>query len=148
MCSRSRPKLFVCSYQATQSKVFLYDNVWETVLVLVRCYTQLEMPTVDCRHDETNLSRVSCTSKMSVDLLRLVLIQRNETIENVIARSGVFGAARLHQVVKDALIHGRILLADASIVRKVITHGANGELLQEAIFFIEEENDRCLDEPS
>jgi len=36
--------------------------------------------TVNSRHDEANLGCVGCTGEMSVDLLRFVLIQRDETV--------------------------------------------------------------------
>lgn len=65
---------------------------------------------------------------MSVDLLLLGLVQRHETVEDVIARGGVVGTTL--------------------IVREVVLHGADGQLLLEAIDLVEEQNDGGLDEPS
>lgn len=84
--------------------------------------------TVDSGHDESNLSRVGGASKVSVDLLRLVLVQANEAVEDVVASSGV--------------------VVTTFVVWEVVLHGADGQLLLEAINLVEEENDRCLGEPS
>ena len=65
---------------------------------------------------------------MSVDLLLLGLVQRHETVEDVIARRGVVGTTL--------------------VVREVVLHGADGQLLLEAIDLVEEKNDGGLDEPS
>jgi hypothetical protein len=64
---------------------------------------------------------------MCVDLLGLVLVQADETVEDVVASSSVVGTTL--------------------VVREVVLHGADGQLLLESIDLVEEENDRCLDEP-
>jgi hypothetical protein len=64
---------------------------------------------------------------MGVDLLGLVLVQANEAVENVIASRGVVVAAL--------------------VVREVVLHGADRQLLLESIDLVEEQNDRCLDKP-
>jgi hypothetical protein len=65
---------------------------------------------------------------MSVDLLLLGLVQRHEAVEDVVAGSGIVGTAL--------------------VVGEVVLHGADGQLLLEAIDLVEEENDRGLDEPT
>lgn len=65
---------------------------------------------------------------MGVDLLLFGLVERHETIENVVACCGIVGTAL--------------------VVREVVLHGADGQLLLETIDLVEEENYRSLDEPS
>lgn len=83
--------------------------------------------TVHCSHDEANLGGVGGTGEVSVDLLLLGLVQGHEAVEDVVACGGVVGTAL--------------------VVGEVVLHGADGELLLEAIDLVEEENDRRLDEP-
>lgn len=45
--------------------------------------------TIDSGHDESDLCSISSTCEMGVDLLRLRLIQRNKTIQDVVARSSI-----------------------------------------------------------
>ena len=65
---------------------------------------------------------------MSVNLLLLGLVQRHEAVEDVIASRGIVGTAL--------------------VVGEVVLHGADGQLLLEAIDLVEEKNDGGLDEPS
>lgn len=65
---------------------------------------------------------------MCVDLLLLGLVEGNEAVEDVVASCGVVGASL--------------------IVGEVVLHGADGQLLLEAVDLVEEENDGGLDEPS
>lgn len=83
--------------------------------------------TIDSGHDETNLHRVCGTCEMRVDLLRLVLVQADEAVEDIVACGGVIGATL--------------------IVWEVVLHWAHWELLLEPVDLVEEENDAGLDEP-
>ena len=65
---------------------------------------------------------------MGVDLLLLGLVQRHEAVENVVAGGSVIGATL--------------------VIREVVLHGADGQLLLEAVDLVEEENNRGLDEPA
>lgn len=65
---------------------------------------------------------------MSVDLLLFGLVEGDEAVEDVVAGSSVVGATL--------------------VVREVVLHRADRELLLEAVDLVEEENDRGLDEPS
>ena len=76
--------------------------------------------TVHCSHDKANLGGVSGTSEVSVDLLLLGLVEGHETVEDVVACSGVVGTAL--------------------VVGEVVLHGADGELLLEAVDLVKEEN--------
>ena len=49
------------------------------------------MLTIDCAHDESYLSCVCCAGKMSIDLFGLGLIERDKSVEDIIAGSGVIG---------------------------------------------------------
>lgn len=82
---------------------------------------------VHCCHHESNLGGISSAGEVRVDLLLLGLVQGNESVEDVVASRGVVGTAL--------------------VIREVVLHRANGELLLEAIDLVEEENDRGLDEP-
>lgn len=77
--------------------------------------------TVDSSHDESDLHGVGGAGEMCVDLLGLVLVQADETVEDVVASSSVVGTAL--------------------IVREVVLHGADGQLLLESIDLVEEKND-------
>lgn len=83
--------------------------------------------TVDSSHDESDLHSVGGAGEMCVDLLGLVLVQADEAVENVVASGSVVGAS--------------------FVVREVVLHGADRQLLLESIDLVEEQNDRCLDKP-
>jgi len=83
--------------------------------------------TIDGRHDETDLGRVRCASEVRVDLLRLMLVQAYETVEDVIARGGI--------------------VVSAFVVREVVLHRAYWKLLLESIDLVQEEDDGRLNEP-
>jgi hypothetical protein len=78
-------------------------------------------------HDETDLHCVCCTREVSVDLFCLVLVERDETVEDVVAGGGVVCATL--------------------VVGEVVLHRADGQLLLEPIDLVQEQDDRCLDEP-
>lgn len=84
--------------------------------------------TVDSGHDETDLRGVSGTGEVGVDLLLFGLVQRHEAVEDVIT-SG-------------------IIVGTTLVVREVVLHWADGQLLLEAIDLVEEENDGRLNEPA
>lgn len=65
---------------------------------------------------------------MSVDLFGFVLVQANESVQNVVA--------------------SRWVIVALFVVWKIIFHRANREFLLEAINFVEKKNDGCLNEPS
>jgi len=83
--------------------------------------------TVDGRHDEADLSGVSGTGEVGIDLLLLGLVQRDESVEDVVTSSRVIGTT--------------------FIVGEVVLHRADGQLLLESIDLVEEKNDGGLDEP-
>ena len=65
---------------------------------------------------------------MGVDLLGLVLVQADEAVQNVIAGRGVVWAAL--------------------IVGEVVLHRADGELLFESVYLVQEQDDGGLNKPS
>lgn len=83
--------------------------------------------TVYRSHDESNLHCVCGAGEVSVDLLCLVLVKRDEAVKNVVAGGGVVRAAL--------------------VVGEVVLHGADGQLLLEPVDLVQEQDDRCLDEP-
>ena len=48
--------------------------------------------TIDRGHNESDLSGVGGASEMGVDLLGLVLVKGDESVQDVIARRGIVGA--------------------------------------------------------
>lgn len=65
---------------------------------------------------------------MRVDLLGLVLVQADESVQDVVAR--------------------RRIVITALVIGEVVLHRADWELLLESVDLVEEENDGRLDEPS
>ena len=88
----------------------------------------MEIHTIYCCHDESNLHGVGSASEMRVDLLCLVLIERDESVQNVVAGGSVIWAAL--------------------VVREIVLHWADGQLLLEAIDLVQKQDDGGLDEPS
>ena len=84
--------------------------------------------TIDCSHNESDLSGVGCAGEMGVDLLGLVLIQADEAIQNVVAGQGI--------------------IITTFVVGEVVLHWADWELLLEAIDLVQEQDNRSLDEPT
>jgi hypothetical protein len=62
---------FPTLYQTAQPQVLLDDDV------------------VDSGHDESNLHRIGSAGEVGVDLFGLVLVERDESVEDVVARCGV-----------------------------------------------------------
>jgi len=48
--------------------------------------------TVDSTHDESDLGGVCRTGEMGVDLFRLCLVERDESVQNVVTGGGIVGA--------------------------------------------------------
>lgn len=64
---------------------------------------------------------------MGVDLLGLVLVERDETVQDVIAGRGVVWATL--------------------VIGEVVLHGAHGQLLLKPVDLVQEQDDGSLDEP-
>ncbi len=85
---------------------------------------------------------------MGVNLLRLVLIERHESIQDVITGSGVVGSTFSTIRILMSLTVFAILVELAFIVREIVLHWRDRKFLFESIDLVEEENDRCLDKPA
>lgn len=96
-------------------------------LARVRRQERKRKLTIDGCHDEADLSCVGSAGEMCVDLFRLVLVQADESVQDVVA--------------------GRRVVVAALVVGEVVLHWADWELLLESIDFVEEQDDGCLDEP-
>lgn len=84
---------------------------------------------------------------MCIDLLGLVLVQGNETVEDVVA-----GRSIVRTTFRDIrflvfLPVGSILVELAFIVWKIILHRADRKLFLEPINLVQEQDDRGLDKP-
>jgi len=82
---------------------------------------------INSSHDESNLRRIGGTCEVGIDLLRLCLVQGDEPVEDVVASRSVIGTA--------------------FIIREIVLHRADRQLLLEAIDLVQEKNDGSLDEP-
>jgi len=76
---------------------------------------------INCSHDKSDLSGVSGTGEMGVDLLGFVLVQAYESIQDIVA--------------------GQIIIITTFVVREVVLHWADWELLLEAIDLVQEQDD-------
>ena len=63
------------------------------MLVLVHIDINMDKLTIYSGHDESNLHGIGSTGEVSVNLFRLVLIQGDESIQDVITSSLVVGTA-------------------------------------------------------
>lgn len=103
------------------------DDIYETLDKCCTLKMRMAKLTIHCCHDESNLGSVGSAGEVRVDLLLFGLVQGNETVEDIVASRGVVGTTL--------------------VIREVVLHRANRELLLETIDLVEEENDRGLDEP-
>lgn len=85
-------------------------------------------PTIDRGHDESDLGGIGGTGEMGINLLRLVLVQADESVQDVVAGQGI--------------------VVSTFIVGEVVLHWADRKLLLETIDLVQEQNYRGLDEPS
>jgi len=91
-------------------------------------YLDTNTLTIDSGHDEADLCSVSCTREMCINLLRLMLVQGDESVQDVVTSQCVIIASL--------------------IIWEVVFHWADWQLLLESINLIQEQDDRSLDEPS
>lgn len=89
---------------------------------------KFEELTVDSGHDEADLGGVGCACEVGIDLLRLVLVQADKAVQDVVACF-------------------RVVIA-TFVIWEVVLHWRDWKLLLEAINLVEEENYGGLDEPS
>lgn len=108
----------------------------------------MRVRTIYSGHDEANLCSVRGACKMGIDLLGLVLVQGNKTVEDIIAGGGIVGStfSTIRLLMLPTVIAKLVQLA--FIVREIVLHGGHREFLLEAIDFIEEQDDRSLDKPT
>jgi len=96
--------------QTAKTQVFLDDDV------------------INGCHNEADLGGIGGAGEVGVDLLGLVLVQADESVEDVVA--------------------GQSIVVTTFEVREVVLHGADWELLLESIDLVQEEDDGGLDEPA
>ena len=96
--TNSQKRLFVpipsFLYETAQPKVLLDDDVW--VALARRPFLgdiRGGLRTVYCGHDEPDLHGIRGTGEVGIDLLGLVLVERDEPIEDVVTRRSVVWAA-------------------------------------------------------
>ena len=97
--------------------------------------------TVHSCHDETDLSGVGGTCKVCVDLLGLMLIQRNETVQDVVACRRIIRStfSNIRLLMRTAV--SSILVQLAFIVREIVLHWRHRQFFLESVDLIQEEND-------
>jgi len=96
--------------ETAKTEVLLYDDI------------------IDSGHNESYLGGVGSASEMGVDLFGLMLVQADESVEDVVASQGV--------------------IITTFVVREVVLHWADWQLLLESINLVQEQDYRGLDEPS
>lgn len=96
--------------------------------VFVNKISKEKSHTVDCCHDKADLGGICGASEVCVNLLRLVLVQADESVQDVVTR--------------------RRIIITALVIGEVVLHRADRQLLLESVDLVEEENDGRLDEPS
>lgn len=84
-----------------------------------------EIRTIHGSHDETDLGGIGGTGKMSVDLLGLMLVQGDETVQDVIAGRGIVGSTFMKIRFLVFLSVGSNLVQLAFIVWEVVLHRAD-----------------------
>ncbi len=97
--------------------------------------------TIDSSHDEANLSCIGCTCKVSVDLLGLVLIQRNKTVQDVIASRSIIGSSFSKVRTLVTLSVRPILVELAFIVWEIVLHRADRKFFLESVDLVQEQDD-------
>jgi len=88
----------------------------------------LDDDVIDGSHHEADLHGVGCASEMGINLLGLMLVERDKSVEDVIACG--------------------LVISTAFVVWEVVLHRAHRELFLETIDLVEEEDDGSLDKPS
>lgn len=76
--------------------------------------------TIDSRHNESNLRSVGSASEMGVDLFGLVLVETDESVQDVVTCEGV--------------------IISTFVVWEVVLHRTNGKLLLESIDLVQEQD--------
>lgn len=126
------------------------------MLALVKAISfgfRLSLLTIHSRHDESDLCGIRRACEMRVDLFRLRLVQRHESIENVVASGSIIrsSCSSLRMTV-----HGRNLprtrgndemWSRTFIVREIILHRAHWKLFLKSVDLVQEQDDASLDKP-
>lgn len=103
--------------------------------------------TVDGGHDESDLGGIGGTGEVGVDLLGLMLIQGYETVQDVIASRGIVRStfSKIRCLVMPSVRSNLVQLT--FIVREVVLHRADRQLLLEAVDLVQKQDDGRLHEP-
>lgn len=85
---------------------------------------------------------------MGINLLRLVLVQGNKSVQNVVAGRSIIGStfSNIRYVMAPAIVANLVQLA--FIIREIVLHGGDREFLLKPVDFVQEQDDRGLDKPS
>ena len=85
---------------------------------------------------------------MGINLLRLVLVQGDKSVQDVIAGRSVIGStfSNIRSMMLPAVVANLVQLA--FIIREIILHGGHGEFLLEPVDLVQKQDDRGLDKPS
>ena len=103
--------------------------------------------TIHSGHDKADLCGIGSTREMGVYLFGLVLVQRNEAIQDIVACGGIVRSTfcNIRFLVFPPV--GSTLVELAFIIREVVLHRAQGKFLLEPVDLIQKQNDGCFDEP-
>lgn len=105
----------------------IMSKICISILVKYRAKLPYSKLTIDSSHDESDLSGIRRACEMCVDLFRFMLVQADESVQDVVA--------------------SRWVVIAILIIREVVLHWTDWKLLLESINLVEEKNYRRLDEP-
>lgn len=106
-----------------------------------------EVRTVYSRHHESDLRRVGSTCEMGVYLLCLMLIEGDESVQDVVACRSVIRATFSNIRLLMLATPSAVLVQLAFIVREIVLHRRHRKFLLESVDLVQEKNNRGLDEP-
>lgn len=85
---------------------------------------------------------------MGINLLRLVLVQGNESVQDIVAGRGIIRStfSNIRSVKLSAIVANLIQLA--FIIREIVLHRGDREFLLKPVDLVQKQDDRGLDKPS
>lgn len=88
----------------------------------------LDNDIIDSRHDKPYLGGIGGAGEVGINLLRLVLVQGNESVQDIVA--------------------GRGIIRSTFIIREIVLHRGDREFLLKPVDLVQKQDDRGLDKPS
>lgn len=106
--------------ETAESKVLLDDDIYKGLAYASGIWNTAKLTVYSC-HDESDLCCICGAGEVRVDLLCLVLVQADESVQYVVA--------------------GKSVVITALIIWEVVLHGADRKLLLESINLVQKQDD-------